>query len=359
LKGDKAVRENIDAIGTLGRAAASAADGRWSAAIGYITESINLGLEEPLPKALMLRGMCFMQTGRSAVAVDDFTDALNVDSSQTTARRVYPLRGRCHCMAGQWERALSDFNDAISACPKNADSFVGRAQCYFNMGELLKAAYDLLQAIKRDPLSADAYYTLGEVFLAKGEIKRAMTVFKLATRAIAPGRRDRAARTVPGRGEGKLDFTIRGLNAAIERNANLAAAYAARAESRRNAEKWELAIEDFCEAIRRGASNKAECLAHRAFCYIAVSKWDLALCDCNQVIPNDSDHGAARLIRGACYAKKREWELAIEDFTVSIRGKPGTFEPYLLRADCHRAQGHKELAAQDLAKATELGWPGK
>ena len=47
---------------------------QWTGAIGYVTEAIDLGLEEErLPKALLLRGMCSLREGEMDSALGDFT----------------------------------------------------------------------------------------------------------------------------------------------------------------------------------------------------------------------------------------------------------------------------------------------
>ena len=93
-------------------------------------------------------------------------------------------QGRCHLKTHQWQMAQSDFDNAIIAGSTDADSYVGRGQSYFKLRELLEGAQDLLEAIERDPLNADAHYTLGEIFLARAEIKRALRMFKIATKTI-------------------------------------------------------------------------------------------------------------------------------------------------------------------------------
>jgi hypothetical protein len=90
LHEEKDMRQRLDANGLLDRGAQCAAQRQWTAAIGYMTEAIDLGLEEErLPKALLLRGMCSMREGELSSALGDFTSALNVDSSNETATAAY------------------------------------------------------------------------------------------------------------------------------------------------------------------------------------------------------------------------------------------------------------------------------
>ena len=88
------MRERLDANGLLDRGARCADERQWTGAIGYVTEAIDLGLEEErLPKALLLRGMCSLREGEMDSALGDFTSALNSDSSNETATVAYALRG--------------------------------------------------------------------------------------------------------------------------------------------------------------------------------------------------------------------------------------------------------------------------
>ncbi len=123
----KDMRERLDANGLLDRGADVRARRQWKAAVGYVTEATELGLEDDsLPKALLLRGMCSMRAGELDFDLDDLTSALNIDFSNETAMAAYPLRGRCHLKTHQWHLAQSDFSNAIIAGSKDADTICNR-----------------------------------------------------------------------------------------------------------------------------------------------------------------------------------------------------------------------------------------
>lgn len=90
------------------------------------------------------RGFCYLHKGQYKKAIEDFTDAINIEPFYD----YYVNRGNCYHCLKQYEKAIEDFSKAISIqVIRYYYAYYGRGQCYFNIGQYEKAAEDFTETI--------------------------------------------------------------------------------------------------------------------------------------------------------------------------------------------------------------------
>ena len=138
------------------------------------------------------RGILFAGRGDYEMAIEDFTEALALDPSLTTA---YTLRGRAYyagvsyvtsvgenfsgvgalarvgtspAQQQAYEKAIADFTQAIRLDPSYASAYISRGVAYAGKGDYDRAIADYNQAIRLDPNYAPAYINRGVAYYNKG-----------------------------------------------------------------------------------------------------------------------------------------------------------------------------------------------
>lgn len=163
------------------------------------------------------RGNSFMQLGRYAEAVDDFTNLIRLnsgvagyyDNRQAAYRAlgendkaladantevaiaprqtfVYRSRGLLYEALGRFDAAISDFSHALALEPQNADLTIDRARVEVSAGRPNDAIFDLSKLISTAPSNILAYRQRGFAYLAAGNISGAEADLILYS-TLAPG----------------------------------------------------------------------------------------------------------------------------------------------------------------------------
>ena len=152
-------------------------------------------------EALVQRGLLYGILQQPVDALQDFTKAIEVNSSEPAA---YLHRGKCyHRNFRQKDKSLADYTAAIELAPKNAAGYLGRGQLYDEIAlynekkalenkdyaadahvseESLAAIYDYSQVIALEPTHDGAYASRGLVYARKA---RANKNTEFAIKAIA------------------------------------------------------------------------------------------------------------------------------------------------------------------------------
>ncbi|MDY6950227.1 MAG: tetratricopeptide repeat protein [Thermodesulfobacteriota bacterium] len=88
----------------------------------------------------LTRGVAYMKTEKSNLAIDDFDKAIELNP---TNRRAYHLRGHAFYVTGDSEKALHDFDKAIELDPEYGAAYLSRANLHTEMGNGEKAEQDM------------------------------------------------------------------------------------------------------------------------------------------------------------------------------------------------------------------------
>lgn len=152
-------------------------------------------------EALVQRGLLHVILHQPVEALQDFTKAIEINSSEPAA---YLHRGKCyHRNFRQKDKALADYSMAIKLAPKDAAGYLGRGHLYDEIAlydekkalenkddaayahvseEALAAIYDYSQVIALEPAHDGAYANRGLVYARKA---RANKNTDFAVKAIA------------------------------------------------------------------------------------------------------------------------------------------------------------------------------
>jgi tetratricopeptide (TPR) repeat protein/S1-C subfamily serine protease len=198
------------------------------------------------------------------------------------------------------------------------------------------------QAISLVPNNPNYY---NEKWSVLSELKRYDEGLAAITQAIylAPRAAWYVNRGILYRRQQKYELALDDYNQAIELNPNHANAYNNRGNLYQDLQKYELALDDFNKAIEINP-NFAILYYNRGNLYINQQKYDLALSDYNQAIELDSKLAMAYYNRGVLYDDQRKYELALADYSKAIDINPNLAEAYV-----NRGLLYKDLQKYDLA----------
>lgn len=111
------------------------------------------------PEAIWKRGVARRFLKDLGGAMDDYTQALELDPASVGARAN---RASLQLMLGHWKEAEEDFTLALKQGP-NADFFAGRAEGRINLHDLIGANLDLSQAIELNSKDSTLYIRRAQV----------------------------------------------------------------------------------------------------------------------------------------------------------------------------------------------------
>jgi putative GTP pyrophosphokinase len=147
---DSMPEDTIDNI--LLKAITAHNEGHYRRAISLYSRLIE---SENLPSVKSIihnhRGMAYLAQAQYGEAIDDFTEAVNLDASNF---RAYNYRGLCRRMTGEHGMAIDDFNMSISVNPYQSESYYSRALAWFELGDTARAFEDCTSALNFKPESA-------------------------------------------------------------------------------------------------------------------------------------------------------------------------------------------------------------
>ncbi len=147
---DSIPEDNIDNI--LLKAITAHNEGRYPRAISLYSRLLEV---ENLPSVKSIihnhRGMAYLAQAKYPEAIDDFSEAINLDTSNF---RAYNYRGLCRRMIGDHGTAIDDFNTSITVNPYQSESYYSRALAWYDLGDIARAFEDCNSALNFKPESS-------------------------------------------------------------------------------------------------------------------------------------------------------------------------------------------------------------
>ena len=202
------------------------------------------------------RGLMFASREDYDLAMEDFTEAIRLDSGSAIA---YVLRGKALMASlsggedfydiafrggpkkdAQIERideAIADYHQGIKLDPQFAMAYLMRGYAYDEKGDRDRAIADYTQAIKLDPNDAKAYFARGRTYWINADYARVHAVFNQTPRGDIY------------RIKSQYNNAIRDLNKAIRLDPNFACAYAFRGDAYYYKGDYARALADLEKAI--------------------------------------------------------------------------------------------------------------
>jgi putative GTP pyrophosphokinase len=147
---DSMPEDTIDNI--LLKAITAHNEGRYPRAISLYSRLLEV---ENIPSVKSIihnhRGMAYLAQAKYREAIDDFSAAINLDTSNF---RAYNYRGLCHRMIGEHDTAIDDFNTSITVNPYQSESYYSRALAWYDLGDIARAFEDCNSALNFKPESS-------------------------------------------------------------------------------------------------------------------------------------------------------------------------------------------------------------
>jgi len=260
------------------------------------------------------RGLAKSQLSDYSGAIDDFTQSIEFDPTNTDA---WYNRGNAKLYSSDYFAAIEDFNKTIEIDPKCALAYNARGIAKFNLSNYEDAIKDYDTAIEIDPTLALAYNGRGN---AKGNLNDYQGAIADLNKSIEIDPND--AMLYYNRGNAKRDScdyqgAIADFTQSIKINPNYAAAYNNRGNIKLDFFKYSDAINDFSKAIEI-VPQAAKYYYSRGNAKFDSSDYIGAIKDYTQAIEqtteNKQDFPNAYMNRGVSYTRTKQYEKAKEDF---------------------------------------------
>lgn len=359
------------------RAEKHLAQGESGLAIDDYTQAIQL--KPAFTAAILGRARAYLKVGQYDSAITDFQA---LDPAQFNVRgdlaEAYFQRGNVYFQKQEFSQALAEYELVLQQEPKYGKAYLGRGRCYLKQKQYAAAIKELQQAKQwlgsaADSLAgefAEAYFLQGSVSLQEKEWEQAIANFSEAMandpkNALGYANRPEYGQAYLGRGTQALEQ--KHYEQAIP-DLERAAKYLpmdARIPSRLGAawfgqKNWQKAIESLSTALDLDPNDTDYLSRGRA--YREFGQLEKASADFAEAISLNAQNAAAYAARGDACLDRDDVKGALADFDQAIRictEKPAAnlslANAYSLRASTHLIAGHLDQAAGDFDQAIKLG----
>ncbi|MBF8188752.1 tetratricopeptide repeat protein [Nonomuraea sp. K274] len=281
-----------------GKALVQVRRGRYDAAMELVQQAIDLAEthlpdEHPIHRLVLHanRALLLAMAGRGEEALADYTRAIEADPGYPD---YYLERGNLLDKLGRPEEALADYETVMRLSPPFPEAYYNRAELRFAAGDLDGARADLDHTLELDPEFAPAYVNRSGLEVAAGDYAQAR---RDVERGLGLTPREPHLLCVLGQvelAEGRHPQARRAFDAALERDPDLVAAWASRAELAFERGDHDAALADLTRALKLGET--AELLFNRSVVYQAAGRPEKARHDllrAAELAPGDDDIGRA------------------------------------------------------------------
>jgi tetratricopeptide (TPR) repeat protein len=147
-------------------------------AVEYYTRAIRTNKGEiPIEDVARIfnsRGMAYLGLNEQDRAIDDFSNALELDENNQEAALN---RGGVFLNRKQYGRARDDFNMVLKLNPRSVAAYAGRSRAFQEAGDHDKAIADLTKLLEIEPRNVGALYSMGVSYKAKQQDEKALETF--------------------------------------------------------------------------------------------------------------------------------------------------------------------------------------
>jgi tetratricopeptide (TPR) repeat protein len=147
-------------------------------AVEYYTRAIRTNKGEipmeDVARIFISRGMAFLSLNDPDRAIDDFSNALELDDKNQEAALS---RGGVYLNRKQYERAQGDFSMVIKLNPRSTAAYAGRSRAFQEEGDHDRAIADLTKLLELEPHNVGALYSMGMSYKAKHQDEKALETF--------------------------------------------------------------------------------------------------------------------------------------------------------------------------------------
>jgi tetratricopeptide (TPR) repeat protein len=256
-----------------------------------------------------------------------------------------------------WQGSVQKYDAVLKVQADNAEALAGRGFAYSHIGEYKKALQDLNKAIELAPASADiftkrslVYFWMRRFDLYKADAEKALSLPKEAPKdtdsllyyanMLDAVKRSDEAKAIYERvladykDKQDLESLVFRARASRSLGLNKDAVY-------------------FLTMAIKLAPNLLNLYEKRAYCYMSLNRWELAIADFNKWAKEPTPEPMNYSILAYCYFCQRQYKEAVENYTKALELDPDFHQLYLERGRAYHAlQDHKN-ALNDFEKSIE------
>ncbi|APW61202.1 tetratricopeptide repeat protein [Paludisphaera borealis] len=349
---DEATREKPESPeACFDRALIWQALGKTDKALDQCNAAIRLIPRDDRKFAYLFRGLLRAEEGRYEDAVEDCTEAIQLDPRYVEA---YVNRGAIRIRSGSYDNALEDFNKAIEIDPRSARAYYNRGVVWTKRKEYDLAFADYDQAVQLDPAYALARCGRGGAWARRGEYDRALPDLDEAIRLDPDLANAYKYRGVIWYDKQKFSKAADDFGKAIELDPSRADFFTWRSSAWFGMNEYGKAVEDGTRAIQINP-NDASMYYGRATIWNLLGEHGKAIADLTRAIEINPDLKSSRLCRGITRIAMDDLAAAAGDFGHVIGDDPGSPSAFYYRAVAAFEQGYFDLAIEDVDKAMAFG----
>jgi tetratricopeptide (TPR) repeat protein len=130
-----------------------------------------------MERELLRQGIENAKQGNYGVAIGNFTQVIEINSSATEA---YYRRGLAYYDSGDLENAIADYDRSLNINSQQIDVYFARALAFLNVGNIQGSIIDLQIILELDINYALAYQLRGNILIKSGQFDCAIEDFKQA-----------------------------------------------------------------------------------------------------------------------------------------------------------------------------------
>jgi tetratricopeptide (TPR) repeat protein/V8-like Glu-specific endopeptidase len=303
----------------------------------------------------LVSGLDKLNNSNFAQSIADFEQAIQANPKRSVA---YLYRGTARSLATT-QKSLTD----KAAFAKARRAVENSPQLDFSV--LLKRSFladyqlalaDFSQAARLNPKSTWALEGAANVYNDLGDYQQAIVVLDRAIK-MKPTDNAYALRGFAKRYTADLTGALADYNAAINLAPQLSFYYGARAGVYEMQKKYQLAIQDYNQALQLRPDDTSSYYTNRGLAKSKLGDANGAIADLTQAINAQQSSVPKPLLyttRGNLYVKKNNYKAAINDFTIALQANPRDVTTTYLRANAYFSLKQYDRALQDLAVANQL-----
>lgn len=292
----------------------------------------------------MAGDICLLDLQELREAVRHYDLALELDPEYFMA-----FRGRAHAFwwLKQYPQALSDINQALAIQDEDAISFGIRAEIHLETGQFDQALDDRYRAVELEPKSNLRYFERARLHRFRKEFDLALRDIEKGLEVDPDGDISHFSRAHAHNLAGDIylddldqpEKAIEQYETASQLDPSLApntpdSRVAARGHSLYELGRYEQAISLLTKAIESDPDNQdlASLLSRRAESYRQLNQLDLALDDCIHIVEREPDRNARYFERARVHSDRGDYQLAIEDIQKGLQVDPDREHRWFTRA---------------------------
>lgn len=284
-----------------------------------------------LSQAYTVRGLIYQIQGNDMKALDDFNEALVLDSS---SRFSLICRADLLREMGDYKQAKDDYQLLLRRDARSQEAYLGLAIIAHKENNIGMCHEYMDKAQQANPTNVDFYITRAEVYEEMGEWQKAANDY---ITAMTFGDNRRSVAGINALSAVAYEPVIAALSQAIDTAEEKGFFYFIRGSIHMNNQHYSASIQDWNTIVEQKYLHFHSVYYNRGYCYMRLGQFDYALDDISKAIVMKGDQMSYFITRSKLHRVMGDYEKAAEDLSVA-----STFD-----------MTHKDVLSQRAMLATE------